>query len=134
MSREDIQDAVLEVLGAAAETLTAEEIHCLHTLPVDLVSVRVALRDLREKGEVSEDGSGGWTAEPTAPTRVSGTGGPSPRSVPPPLRGSELPQPDWTRPAGQTQDELWKSFAAGLARRLVPLPESLPMDLLIAAH
>ena len=76
MSNLDVQYAVLDVLLATERALTADEIRDRTNPTLDLRSVRIALRDLREAGEVLKDTSDRFSAIiPTAAEDHQSTGG-----------------------------------------------------------
>jgi hypothetical protein len=62
MTPEDVQDAVLSILGAATPPLTAEEICSRMGPSAALRDVRIALRELSNAGEVLKDASQRWSA------------------------------------------------------------------------
>ena len=67
MSPEDIKDAVLSIVSAADEPLTAEEICDRIRPPPELRDVRIALRDLSSDNEVLKDSSQRWKVTAKAP-------------------------------------------------------------------
>ena len=70
MSDDEIEDAVLDVLGAADEPLSAEEVQSRIAESPPLRAVRVALRDLAEGPEVVRQGLHRWRASEPSPIAV----------------------------------------------------------------
>jgi len=131
MTDGDIFDGILDALGRADHALSPEEIVQRANPRLNIGDVRRGLLRLKAERDAFEDHVGRWSAEEQSGAQRTADAPIESRSAPSVVEPT--PQ-QWARPSGQTQDDLWASFAKGLNRPYERLPREIPLELLVAAH